>query len=68
MTYNKLLAPVVDVDDLLGQLGVGEVVLLLLEHLPDQGPLEVPTPGLHNKIPAYKILARGWVAQESFCS
>ena len=26
------------------------------------------TPGLHNKIPAYKIFARGWVAQKSFCS
>ena len=26
------------------------------------------TPGLHNKIPAYKILARGWVAQEPICS
>ena len=25
------------------------------------------TPGLHNKIPALKILARGWVAQESIC-
>ena len=24
------------------------------------------TPGLHNKIPAYKIFARGWVAQEPF--
>ena len=24
------------------------------------------TPGLHNKIPAYKIFARGWVAQKSF--
>ena len=24
------------------------------------------TPGLHNKIPALKIFARGWVAQESF--
>ena len=23
------------------------------------------TPGLHNKIPALKIFARGWVAQES---
>ena len=23
----------------------------------------LPTPGLHNKIPAYKIFARGWVAQ-----
>ena len=26
------------------------------------------TPGLHNKIPAYKIFARGWVAQEPFFS
>ena len=26
------------------------------------------TPGLHNKIPAYKIFARGWVAQEPICS
>ena len=25
------------------------------------------TPGLHNKIPALKIFARGWVAQESIC-
>ena len=25
------------------------------------------TPGLHNKIPAYKIFARGWVAQKSIC-
>ena len=25
----------------------------------------VATPGLHNKIPALKIFARGWVAQES---
>ena len=24
------------------------------------------TPGLHNKIPAHKIFARVWVAQESF--
>ena len=24
------------------------------------------TPGLHNKIPAHKIFARGWVAQTSF--
>ena len=24
-----------------------------------------PTPGLHNKIPAHKIFARVWVAQES---
>ena len=28
----------------------------------------VATPGLHNKIPAYKIFARGWIAQEPFCS
>ena len=26
------------------------------------------TPSLHNKIPAYNIFARGWVAQKSFCS
>ena len=26
------------------------------------------TPGLHNKIPAHKIFARGWVAQKLFCS
>ena len=26
------------------------------------------TPGLHNKIPAHKIFARVWVAQESFLS
>ena len=26
------------------------------------------TPGLHNKIPAYNIFARGWVAQKSFFS
>ena len=26
------------------------------------------TPGLHNKIPAQKISARGWVAQEPICS
>ena len=25
------------------------------------------TPGLHNKIPALKIFARGWVAQEPIC-
>ena len=25
--------------------------------------IRVPTPGLHNKIPALRILARGWVAQ-----
>ena len=25
----------------------------------------IDTPGLHNKIPALKIFARGWVAQES---
>ena len=24
------------------------------------------TPGLHNKIPAHKMFARVWVAQESF--
>ena len=27
--------------------------------------LLINTPGLHNKIPAYNIFARGWVAQES---
>ena len=27
-----------------------------------------PTPGLNNKIPAKKIFARGWVAQEPICS
>ena len=26
------------------------------------------TPGLHNKISAYNIFARGWVAQKSFVS
>ena len=26
------------------------------------------TPGLHNKIPAHKIFARVWVAQQSFFS
>ena len=26
------------------------------------------TPGLHNKIPALKIFARGWVAQKYICS
>ena len=26
------------------------------------------TPGLHNKIPANKIFARVWVAQEPICS
>ena len=26
------------------------------------------TPGLHNKIPALKIFATGWVAQEPICS
>ena len=26
------------------------------------------TPGLHNKIPAHKIFARVWVAQDLFCS
>ena len=25
------------------------------------------TPGLHNRIPAYNIFARGWVAQTSIC-
>ena len=29
---------------------------------------QVHTPGLHNKIPAYNIFARGWVAQEPFFS
>ena len=28
-------------------------------------PLKEPTPGLHDKIRARKIFARGWVAQES---
>ena len=28
---------------------------------------DVYTPGLHNKIPALKIFARGWVAQEHIC-
>ena len=28
----------------------------------------VNTPGLHNKIPAQKIFAKGWVAQEPICS
>ena len=27
----------------------------------------VPTPGVHNKIPAHKIFARVWVAQEPIC-
>ena len=26
------------------------------------------SPGLHNKIPAHKIFARVWVAQEPICS
>ena len=26
------------------------------------------TPGFHNKIPALKIFARGWVTQEPICS
>ena len=30
--------------------------------------IEIHTPGLHNKIPAYNIFARGWVAQEPICS
>ena len=29
--------------------------------------MTMTTPGLHNKIPALKIFARGWVAQESIC-
>ena len=33
--------------------------------LPSYGDLA--TPDLHNKIPALKIFARGWVAQESIC-
>ena len=32
--------------------------------LPGRPPKEPRTPGLHNKIPAHKIFARGWVAQE----
>ena len=32
------------------------------------GMYHVHTPGLHNKIPAYNIFARGWVAQEPFFS
>ena len=27
--------------------------------------ISLDTPGLHNKIPAYNMFARGWVAQES---
>ena len=38
------------------------------EGAPNRGPLKIPTPGLHNKIPALKIFARGWVAQESICT
>ena len=30
--------------------------------------VELDTPGLHNKIPAHKIFARVWVAQEPFFS
>ena len=30
-----------------------------------EGAPHGPTPGLHNKIPALKTFARGWVAQES---
>ena len=43
-----------------------------LSYLPAQRPSRRPklqrldvTPGLHNKIPAHKIFARVWVAQES---
>ena len=32
---------------------------------PVRSPGESTTPGLHNKIPALKIFARGWVAHES---
>ena len=32
------------------------------------GDLVSLAPGLQNKIPAYKIFARGWVAQEPFFS
>ena len=32
-----------------------------------RGNQRFPTPGLHNKIPALKIFARGWVAKESIC-
>ena len=28
----------------------------------------IVTPGLHNKISAYNIFVRGWVAQEPICS
>ena len=37
-------------------------------HTPSLPTEIIPTPGLHNKIPAYKIFTRGWVAQEPFCS
>ena len=30
-------------------------------------PEQILTPGLHNKTPALKTLARGWVAQEPIC-
>ena len=30
--------------------------------------LDGNTPGLHNKIPALKIFARRWVAQEPICA
>ena len=30
--------------------------------------IDIVTAGLHNKIPAHKIFARGWVAQEPICS
>ena len=32
------------------------------------GTVDECTPGLHNKIPAHKIFARVWVAQEPFVS
>ena len=45
--------------ELLGSL-VGEIVVSF--------PEWTNTPGLHNKIPAWKTFARGWVAQEPICS
>ena len=36
-------------------------------HIPACLPRLGRTPGLHNKIPALKIFARGWVAQEPIC-
>ena len=35
---------------------------------PERSDPLTTTPGLHNKIPALKIFARGWVAQKSICS